>query len=44
VQGVAALTDGQQVRVSEVRPLPGEWMSGKAKADSNLPGQDMSEN
>jgi len=44
VQGVAALTDGQQVRVSEVRPLPGEWMSGKAKADSNLPGQDMLEN
>lgn len=44
VQGVAALTDGQQVQVSEVRPLPGEWMSGKSGADSNIPGQDVSEN
>lgn len=44
VQGVAALTDGQQVQVSEVRPLPGKLMSGKAKADSNLPGQGTQEN
>lgn len=44
VQGVAALTDGQPVQVSEVRPLPGEWMFGKSGADSNIPGQDVSEN
>jgi ribosomal protein S17 len=44
VQGVAALTDGQQVQVSEVHPMSGKVMSGKAAAEINIPGQDKKEN
>ena len=44
VQGVAALTDGQQVQVSEVHPMSGKVMSGKAAAEINIPGQDTKEN
>ncbi len=44
VQGVAGLTDGQQVQVSRVHPMSGKVMSGKAATDTNIPGQETKEN